>query len=239
MNIWESMVTAERRQRARDLGIKVSDLEEIEVLQSTLEQSRREVNGDHSLNPTDSSTSRNDTVTTAVSTLREFEVFKPIDDDLPEDEGFEDKLSLQHTNMTSSMPSSSSFPSNNNGGPWQYLPEVVVDRILCYLGDPDSCGYLLMTSKSTFRPSERVYHYLCELIYPRQTVKKAVVLERWKTWKNMLVHRPRLRTNGFYTLRTTYSKQHCNDAFWEEKSSESIEVGASSVYHSRALIVFC
>jgi hypothetical protein len=31
-------------------------------------------------------------------------------------------------------------------------------------------------------------------------------------------------TNGFYTLRTMFSKAYCNDAFWEERHFESIEV---------------
>lgn len=51
-----------------------------------------------------------------------------------------------------------------------------------------------------------------------------IQVENWLTWRNMLVYRPRLRTNGFYTLRTKYSKGYCNDNFWEEKQYKSIEV---------------
>ena len=84
-------------------------------------------------------------------------------------------------------------------------------------------GYLMMTSRSTFHPSEKVYRYLCEIIYPKQTVKKKLIVENWQKWENMLRHRPRLRTNGFYTLCTIASKAPNNDKFWEEKQYKSVE----------------
>lgn len=92
------------------------------------------------------------------------------------------------------------------GGNWYQLPNVLVDLILCYLGDADMCGYLLMTSKSTFQPDEVVYRFICEYVYTHQSVRKACSIEHWKTWRNMLIYRPRLRTNGFYTLRTLLAR---------------------------------
>ena len=38
------------------------------------------------------------------------------------------------------------------------------------------------------------------------------------------VLRPRIRTNGFYCLRTLYSRAPSNDSFWEEKITQSVEV---------------
>ena len=111
-----------------------------------------------------------------------------------------------------------------SSGPWHKLPPEIVDKILIILGDIDMCGYLLSTSKSTFIPSETVFRYLCSITYPRQTARKQLVVNNWRTWKNMMIYRPRLRTNGIYTLRTSYSKSYCNDNFWEEKQYKSIEV---------------
>mmetsp|Transcript_10734 Transcript_10734/g.14795 ORF Transcript_10734/g.14795 Transcript_10734/m.14795 type:complete len:269 (-) Transcript_10734:48-854(-) len=110
-------------------------------------------------------------------------------------------------------------------GSWHRLPMEVVDKILFYLADVDMCGYLLIASKSTFKPSEVVYKYLCELIYLKQTSRKKLDVQKWNnSWKNMIINRPRLRTNGFYSLRTMFTKAYNNDAFWEEKRNESIEV---------------
>ena len=81
-------------------------------------------------------------------------------------------------------------------GKWFLLPVELIDKILYFLADADMCGYLNVTSKTTFVPSERVYHYLCEMIYLKQTKKKKLVVENWKSYKNVLIFRPRLRTNG-------------------------------------------
>lgn len=109
-------------------------------------------------------------------------------------------------------------------GPWFRLPQVLVDCILSFIDDPDSIGYLLLASKSTFPPTELTFRRLCEYIYPRQTARRQLRLQNWQSWRNMLTLRPRLRTNGIYTLRTLFSKSYSNDAFWEERRYESIEV---------------
>jgi hypothetical protein len=107
---------------------------------------------------------------------------------------------------------------------WKQLPQVVVDIVLVYLGDPDMCGYLSMISKTVFQPSETVYRFLCQYIYPKQALKRFCDIRRWGTWKEMLTLRPRIRTNGFYFLKTSFTKCYNNDAFWQEKRYESIEV---------------
>ena len=50
----------------------------------------------------------------------------------------------------------------NSVGSWHHLPTELVDKILFYLADVDMCGYLQIASKSTFKPSEVIYKYLCE-----------------------------------------------------------------------------
>jgi hypothetical protein len=109
---------------------------------------------------------------------------------------------------------------------WQlYLPQDVTNKILIFLSDPDMYGYLNFIAKTNpFKPNEVVYKSLCSIIYTAQSKKKSLNVENWKTWKNMLVYRPRIRTNGFYSLRTLYSRAPSNDIFWEEKITQSIEV---------------
>lgn len=63
------------------------------------------------------------------------------------------------------------------GGRWHTLPKEVVDKILIILGDADMLGYISITSKSTFRPSEAVYQYLCSITYPMQTTKKTLQVQ--------------------------------------------------------------
>lgn len=110
--------------------------------------------------------------------------------------------------------------------PWTYLPGELVDIILSFLIDsPDTFGHLLIATKHAFQPTERLFKALCEYIYTKQTGRAYFKLEMWKSWKNMIINRPRLRTNGFYSLKTLFTKAYNNDAFWEEKRYESIEVG--------------
>ena len=125
--------------------------------------------------------------------------------------------------------SSHSYGNNDaslsEGGKWHRLPYEMVDYILIFLGDVDMMGYLLIVSRHTFQPSEKVYEYLCSIIYLQQTSRKLLQVCKWgNSWRRMLYHRPRLRTNGLYALRTQYTKEHNNDRFWEEKDHRSVEV---------------
>lgn len=203
---------------ASQLGVRVSDLEEQENLLLTLAQSRLESS-------------------VPSQTTAESQPDKKLGTILETDE--EENEELEGDNLSSAAMSKESIPHyttsvdysihidaerENKGGSWYRLPQVLTDLILMFIGDPDSLGYILMASKGTFVPTERVFKYFCEQIYPRQTRRKVCKIEKWHTWHNMLVSRPRLRMNGIYTLRTMFSKGYCNDAFWEEKNYESVEV---------------
>jgi len=108
---------------------------------------------------------------------------------------------------------------------WFALPRDVALRVLLILQDADACGYLTCVARRhPFLPSEDTFKSICESIYLRQTSKKKLILENWQSWKRMLIYRPRLRTNGFYCLRTIFSKPPSHDAFWEEKRHEFIEL---------------
>ena len=109
---------------------------------------------------------------------------------------------------------------------WYHLPQVLQDKILIHLLDVDILGALCCVSKnnSFLRPSQLVFKRVCEHIYLNQAKRKVLSVDKWKgSYRNMLIYRPRLRLNGFYSLRTTFTKAPCNDAFWEERRIESIE----------------
>lgn len=226
-SLWERMLTEERRQHAAQLGMSVAELEEQQNLLLTLAESKQEESAATLLqaNSPEVSERQWDEKESRVSEL---------------EAECEDEFSQTNVLTTAEEDTLNAFIRDHEihhnaeiaktGGPWYRLPQVLVDYILLYVGDPDVLGYLLIASKVTFQPSEKVYKFLCEQIYPRQTQKKVCRIERWKSWRSMLVNRPRLRTNGIYTMRTMFSKAHANDAFWEEKSYESIEVNGHSFF---------
>lgn len=89
------------------------------------------------------------------------------------------------------------------GSRWWQLPHEIVDDIARFLGDVDMLGYLRMLSKtSVFCASEKVYKELCQRIYLAQTGNPVAetAFHRFHSWRNMLIHRPRIRTNGIYSV---------------------------------------
>ena len=148
--------------------------------------------------------------------------------------------STSHSNGNNHGSSDAAVSLSETGGKWHRLPYEMVDYILMFLGDVDMMGYLLIASRHTFQPSEKVYEYLCSIIYLQQTSRKLLQVCKWgNSWRRMLYHRPRLRTNGLYALRTQYTKEHNNDRFWEEKDHRSVEVRFYRCFrfmdHSRVL----
>lgn len=110
-------------------------------------------------------------------------------------------------------------------GRWHLLPWGLSDKILDYIVDPDMLGYLSQICKlAIFKPSEDCYRRICEITYLGQTSKGKLRIENWKSWRNMMINRPRLRVNGFYCLRTLYSRAPNNDNFWEPRRTQSVEV---------------
>jgi hypothetical protein len=234
-SLWHQLRLEDRRLRAAQLGVKVSDLEEMEELQETLAESahemqtvatpqnqRRAYEVPNIVGPGSGANSHTDT--------HNMNIEPEVEED--HDSQYFDKDSVLFRRLAKPQAKVSSQDvtltaltlDSQDGGRWHTLPQEVVDRILVILGDIDMMGYLCMASKSTFHPSDAVYQYLCAITYPMQTSRRTLQVENWLTWRNMLIHRPRLRMNGFYTLRTKYSKGYCNDHFWEEKQFKSIEV---------------
>ena len=111
---------------------------------------------------------------------------------------------------------------------WNFLPRDVGREICIFLGDIDMLGYLLRVSKDwVIHGDELIYKDLASKVYKSQTQNVGMNVHKWGSWLEMLINRPRIRTNGFYCLRTSYWKPPCNDAFWEEKKREYIEVSVN------------
>jgi hypothetical protein len=215
-SIWEKMVIEERRQIAASLGKRISDLEEEQMLLNTLLASQAEADIDP-----------------VPATMKQPVMIIEDHGHSQSHEAVEMAEEFDHVDFLEAISETEFKVEKINafdqkllkeGGRWYQLPQVLVDQILMFLCDPDALGYLHIASKSTFQPSDKVYRFICEQIYPKQTSKRICRIERWRSWRNMLIHRPRLRTNGFYTLRTMFTKAYCNDAFWEEKVHTSIEL---------------
>lgn len=222
-SIWEQMILEERKAKAVALGIKISDLEEQEALDNAIEANIT-VNTQHSDHNIPSTNDE------PINLVDQEDLIIKRDNISQETEiCFEDEPDEFFQLNNNAVKEQIRIPKKDKDnkvmeGPWYYLPDVLVDLILIFVGDPDTIGHLLMTCKSTFQPSEVVYKRICEFIYPMQTSKKLLRVDKWGTWKNMMIHRPRLRMNGFYTIRTKYTKAPNNDAFWEEKKYHFIEV---------------
>ena len=109
---------------------------------------------------------------------------------------------------------------------WFHLPSDIQYHIIDYLiSSPDLLGVLEMLTKHGLRPHHYHYHECCKYVYPDQCVKKTLNKDTWGgSWVNMLKNRHRVRMNGFYSLQTSYWKPPNNDAFWEDRRFEFIEV---------------
>lgn len=117
---------------------------------------------------------------------------------------------------------------------WMILPADVVWYVWTFMDSIDMAGHMHRVCRRAGRAStgglfhvnEKIYMYLCQQIFPKQfhnQRKKKLRLLRYPSWKHMAILRPRIRTNGFYSLRTQFTKPPCNDMFWEEKRTKSVE----------------
>mmetsp|Transcript_28673 Transcript_28673/g.32968 ORF Transcript_28673/g.32968 Transcript_28673/m.32968 type:complete len:409 (-) Transcript_28673:156-1382(-) len=77
------------------------------------------------------------------------------------------------------------------------LPDEILHRIMTHL--PIESYYtcaLVHPSWASFTTDENAYRIMCQRCYLNQSRRKVLSLQRWKTYKNMITHRPRVRTDG-------------------------------------------
>ena len=237
-NLYEAMVNRELKMQASSRGMTVAELEEELALEKALAESISSVNKIFdSVNNNSSkvlSAVSND-LRTKVEPRSELEISllvgkgsnmlnipQPVilhDENNGTDYNPNDNESLnnKYINEISSIEQNSI---------WFRLPKELAEYILILLGDIDMMGVLYCVCKhSPFYPTEKVYKSIYNYIYPAINIVPApLLLNRFGSYKSILINKPRVRLNGFYSLRTTYTRAPCNDNFWEDKKVESIEV---------------
>eukprot|EP01041_Mallomonas_annulata_P011273 gene11273-23586_t len=225
-SILERIILDEKKKIASAMGFKrISDFEESEQLKEALAESSLEAEMTETLrNGWKQNKIKNISVVFENSNELDnaknmFQNVAIIDDDLPSFLGNSSKSNMINETSVSDT------EIINAGSFWWKLPVDIAERVLEILCDVDMLGYLNCIAKRlTLRPTETTYKFLCKYIYLQQSIKKVLNVSNWGSWKHMLIYRPRVRTNGLYSLRTSYWKPPNNDAFWEEKKREFIEV---------------
>ena len=223
--IWQDMLIREAKMEARRLGVRVPDMEEALATLRAIADSQRD----------------NDELTsTAFTSLSHpHEINKEY---ISKDYAAPQAISADQSNVDDDETDQPSLDrditivaakAHAHGAEdsiWLHLPADITYRVHQFLGCIDSAGYLQMlchgalaANGGLFHVSELEYRYLCEQIFPHQFQVKKLQLLHFKTWREMAIYRPRLRTNGFYSLKTMYTKPPCNDNFWEEKKVKSLE----------------
>jgi hypothetical protein len=192
-SIWEQMVIEERKTKAAALGVRVCDLEEEDELLQSIQENLNINNNVQETNKKGSLKNKEHKIESAAN---------------ENDESYFDQtnFNLKVSSLSSLKPviptistptiASTSLINKLPCGPWIHLIRELIDKVLVYVGDPDMLGYLKISSKSVFQPSEAVFRAICQQIYLQQTAKKQLVLSNWLSYENMLVNRPRLRLNG-------------------------------------------
>lgn len=184
-DLWEQVLLEEKRLAAYERGYtRVSDYEEDQSLYQVMEETSNAAAGtSHHI---------------AQETVTDEKSAPDNGSELVEEEGYTDVpvgllvgpsgLDLEHL---------------ASGSRWWTLSEELVDLVHEYLCDVDMLGYLRMVSKTpVFVPSDQTSKLLVKRIYPAQTGNLVAddAYLRFSSWRNLLIHRPRLRTNGLYSV---------------------------------------
>ena len=219
--LYETMVAAERRQLATQLGMRVADLEEQQALALALAASEK----DSAQVPAQTSAQ----ATPAPATSQEQEQEQKQEQKQEEEEGIEVMGTFARSDNQLD-PSTRLTEEQKSRSKWWLLPQELADRILLFVGSIDMLGYVQLIAKTNpFRPSEYAWRQMAKQTYPRQFgAATRLIIENWGgSWRNLVIHRPRLRTNGFYTLRTLYTKAAQND----DPDADRIVGSLETVHH--------
>lgn len=105
---------------------------------------------------------------------------------------------------------------DGHGGMIMQLPDEILYRLMSYI-DVDSYGICAMVSPhwKFFTSSEMAFKLLCERCYLKQSKRKFLNLDKWISYRNMFINRPRVRLNGVYFLKYRWVKKIQRD-MWTE-----------------------
>ena len=103
------------------------------------------------------------------------------------------------------------------------LPETSARVISEYICCPDVFALLEQVSKHGFLINQETREFAYSII-AHKMFKNRVKLHKLKSYKELIMRRPRVRLNGLYSLRIIYNRRPSNERFWEETRYEDIEV---------------
>lgn len=229
--LWESMIIRERRQEAARRNISVAAVEEDEVLLQAVKESLLCTRN------TDKGASFSATTTpikaTAHTLLPDLTVYEQDNDDNIYDDYIDTPIITNTIAQAITKPVETGTVTDADvdeeaisyNSIWYKLPTEISQVILLQLLCVDTTAMLHIVAKNNpFQPTEIIYKALCQHIYLKQSNKKTLLVNKFQnSYYYMVSNRSRIRTNGFYTLRTTYTKPPCNDVFWEDRRVECIE----------------
>ena len=213
-SIWEQMVNNENRLLARQQRKKISEIEE-ELSLMSASAATSSISSSTSASTTPSSLlsfSSSNASLSLLSTLPASEI----------DDHVVIKVEKTAAGIIQRIKNYDSYEAQKKGSRWWLLPEDVSNIVLFFLGDIDQLGYLFIVAKTTtFLPSAYVYRIYLQNMFKKSTLPLTELRNtKISEYKRILQTRARLRKNGFYSIKSYFSKAPNNDAFWEEKRVE-------------------
>ena len=203
--IWHLLSLAEKEEIAARRGLSVGVFEEEINLQRATELSEEPQNESHRYVSA---------FQTMESDTREY--IEYVDDDNDNDtssENDDNESSIDYVDPTQQDALSNVRPSEDDvesghGGAMCLLPDEILFRIMLYI-DVDTFGIMAMVSPhwKFFTTSEYAFKILCERSYLNQSKRKVLNLQRWGSYRNMFINRPRVRLNGMYVLKYKHIKK--------------------------------
>jgi hypothetical protein len=228
-SLWEQMQRSELAAAAAAAGMRVSDYEAQQQLDQAIHESTA------SDAPAETSAATEQAAVAAVAADSEANMVVAADSDSDDDDDCDDTASsvssidpaatvLAATEAVAEAADtepSSEQPEDRNI--MLELSDDALRRIMLYL-EPEAIAQCCIVHKHwTFGRDEGLCEELCRRIYLQQTRKHSLSVTRWKSWRRMLINRPRLRTSGMYILRHSHMKKPQIDMFTEIKRGTVLE----------------
>jgi hypothetical protein len=221
-SLWEQMQRSELAAAAAAAGMRVSDYEAQQQLAQAIQESTA---SDAPANT--SAAAEQAAVTTADDSTA---VLEEVDSDSDDDECDDtassvsslDPAAIVAVAAVAADTEPSSVPPEDRNIMLE-LSDDALRRIMLYL-EPEAIAQCCIVHRHwTFGRDECLCEELCRRIYLQQTRKHSLSVTRWKTWRRMLINRPRLRTSGMYILRHSHMKKPQIDMFTEIKRGTVLE----------------
>ncbi len=111
--------------------------------------------------------------------------------------------------------------------PILHLPNDCILRIVTFLSCETAMACsCVATEWRSLGKDETIFETFCRAVYPKQTKLYGLRPERWQGWRRMWITRPRVRTAGYYVLKTSEWKKMEKD-LWTPKEDKRTHVEIS------------